>query len=147
MREHDGSDADEVRDFEPAALLRNEEQLVVDTEPTVVGSIRARKRMETEHVSEIVPRGSEDAHVERVAAAQGDTGRVETLPDGSVSIPILEEELVVTKRLVVRERVIVRKVTTTEHHRIEAELRRERLDLDADSGVEVEHEGSPNRDP
>jgi uncharacterized protein (TIGR02271 family) len=67
--------------------------------------------------------------VERVPAAEGDSGEVETLPDGSISVPVLEEELVVTKRVVVRERVIVRKRTTTERRRIEAELRKERVDL------------------
>jgi uncharacterized protein (TIGR02271 family) len=44
-------------------------------------------------------------------------------------VPVLEEELVVTKRVVVRERVIVRKRTTTERRRIEAELRKERVDV------------------
>jgi uncharacterized protein (TIGR02271 family) len=74
-------------------------------------------------------KGRRDKRVERVPAAEGDSGEVETLPDGSISVPVLEEELVVTKRVVVRERVIVRKRTTTERRRIEAELRKERVDL------------------
>jgi stress response protein YsnF len=58
-----------------------------------------------------------------------DSGEVETLPDGSISIPILEEELVVYKRVVVRERLIVHKDAEVEHRTIGAELRRERVEV------------------
>ena len=63
-----------------------------------------------------------------------DSGEIEYLEDGSVSIPVLEEELVVTKRTVVRERIIVRKQWITEAQRIQAELRRERVEIDAPDG-------------
>lgn len=67
---------------------------------------------------------------------------METLPDGSVSIPVLEEELVVSKRMVVRERIIIRKRTVSEEQPIEAELRRERLEIDSDvDGGTVSDEG------
>src|SRR5436190_10394245 len=98
-------------------LTRHEEELHVETEPVQVGAVRARKRTDVEHVSEVVSRGAEDADVERVEAQAGDSGEIETLPDGSVSIPLFEEQIVVSKRLVVRERVIIRKRSTTEEHR------------------------------
>ena len=121
------------------ALVLHEEELSLARAPGEAGRVRARKRVETEKVERIVPRERElFDEVERRAPADGDTGEVETLPDGSVSIPILEEELVVTKRTVVRERVIVRKVTVVEQEQVEAELRRERLEIDADPGVEIE---------
>ena len=124
-------------EFEPSTLVRHEETLVVDAEPYEAGRVRARKHVETQHVDEVFPRDVEYAEVERVEAPAGDSGKIETLPDGSVSVPILEEELVVTKRTVVRERVVIRKRTVTEQHRVEADLLRERLDVDADPGVEV----------
>ena len=68
----------------------------------------------------------------RVAASEGDSGQIETLPDGSVSIPLFEEELVVTKRLVVRERVILRKHVTVAEETVEAELRREQIAIEHD---------------
>ncbi|MDQ3866749.1 MAG: DUF2382 domain-containing protein [Actinomycetota bacterium] len=40
--------------------------------------------------------------------------------------------LVVSRRTVVRERVIVRKTTEIEEHLIEAELRKERVELEED---------------
>jgi stress response protein YsnF len=36
----------------------------------------------------------------------------------------------------VRERVVVRKRTETHHQRVEAELRKERVEIDAGEGVE-----------
>ena len=60
-------------------------------------------------MSERFARQLEDVEHERVPAGEGDSGEIEVLPDGSVSIPLFEEELVVTRRTVLRERVIVRK--------------------------------------
>jgi uncharacterized protein (TIGR02271 family) len=111
-------------------VVRHEEELAVEKRVVAGGEVRAHKRVETEHVERLVARDLEDAEVERVAAAEADSGEVEVLADGSVSIPLLEEELVIEKRIVVRERIIVRKVTTTEDVRVEADLRRERVDVE-----------------
>jgi len=118
-------------------VVRHEEELEVGKSSAIAGLVGARKTTETEHVVEHVPRGIEDADVERAAPSDGDSGEIETLPDGSVSIPLFEEQLVVTKRLVVRERVIIRKRTTSEEHRVEADLRRERIEIEGD-GLEVD---------
>jgi len=72
--------------------------------------------------------------IDRLAAAEGDSGEIETLPDGAISIPILEEELVITKRIVVRERIVVHKEVVTETEHVEAELRRERVEIDEGDG-------------
>ena len=58
---------------------------------------------------------------------EDDSGEIEVLPDGSVSIPLFEEELVVTRRTVLRERVIVRKQLVSEWETVEADLRREQV--------------------
>ena len=120
------------------SLLRSEEELEVGTRTEQVGALRARKHVETEHVEELVPRHIEHADVERMAPAEGDSGEIETFEDGSVSIPILEEELVITKRMVVRERIVIRKRTLTEEHRVEADLRKERVELDAEGDVDID---------
>ena len=80
----------------------------------------------------------ETGDIERVSAAEGDSGEIETLADGSVSIPILEEELVVTKRTVVRERIVVRKRTVTEDQRVEADLRKERVVVEPEGDIAAE---------
>ena len=117
---------------ERVELIRHEDELGIGTEIATVGRIRAEKRVEVEHVAQDVPRTFEQAEVERVPAEEGDSGQIETLPDGSISIPVLEEELVVTKRTVVRERIVIRKELVTEHERVEAELRRERVEVEED---------------
>ena len=89
-------------------------------------------------MSERVGRDVEDADVERVAVGEGDSGEIEELPDGSVSIPVFEEELVVTKRRVLRERIIVRKRVVTEHETIPADLRRERVEVEVEGDAQVE---------
>lgn len=125
-------------DTEDASVVRREEELVIGTTPSEMGSVRARKHVDTEHVERVVPRGVEYSDgVDHVGANVEDSGEVETLPDGSVSIPIFEEEIVITKRLVVRERVVIRKKTVTEEHQVEAEVRRERVEIEADPEVEL----------
>jgi uncharacterized protein (TIGR02271 family) len=117
---------------EGAATVRHEEELELDTQEYEVGAVRARKRIETERIDRTEPRSVEFGDVERAPAGQGDSGEIETLEDGSISIPLFEERLVITKQLVVRERVIVRKRTVTEQHRIEAELRKEQIEVEGD---------------
>lgn len=113
-----------------------EERLRTDTEAADGGSVHFRKSVDTERHEETVPRGVEHADVERGGpTGEGDSGEILTLEDGSISVPVFEEQIVVEKRLVVRERVIIRKHTVTEEHRVSADLRRERLEIDADDDV------------
>ena len=128
------------RGHEPA-LVRHEEELELGTRLSEAGLLRARKRVEREHVDQVFQRQVEQAdELERTGVQEGDSGQIETLPDGSVSIPVFEERLVVTKELVVRERVVLRKRTVTEEQRVEAELRKERVDIETEglAGEELE---------
>ena len=121
-----------------AAVTRVEEEARVRVEERESGTVRVHKYVESEAVEQVVPRRIERAALgEHVPALEGDSGEIETLEDGSVSIPIFEEELVVTKRLVVRERLIVRKVTEIDEHRLETELRKERVEVRAEGDAEV----------
>jgi uncharacterized protein (TIGR02271 family) len=113
-------------------VARHEERLRITKDLREEGVVRIRKGVTTDHVAEYLPRTTEDVEMEHVDPEEDDSGEIETLPDGSLSIPVLEEELVVTKRVVVRERIIVRKHTRTEQARVEADLRRERVEIDTD---------------
>ncbi len=88
-------------------------------------------------MNELVPVNLEELALDRVAVEKGDSGQIETLPDGSVSIPLFAEELVVVRRTVLKERVIIRKEVTAEKHRVEDTLRREVVDVEVDDGVEA----------
>lgn len=142
---HEGTPSDGALregDASPEVTL-SEERLQVGSETERIGSARAVKHVDVENVSARVQRGTEHADLDRVdvADAEADSGEVETLPDGSLSIPVFEEQIVVTKRLVVRERVVVRKHTVFEEHEVTADLKRERLEVEADGDVVVSDEG------
>jgi uncharacterized protein (TIGR02271 family) len=113
-------------------MRRHEQQLAVDTRVREVGSVRARKRVSTEHVSHDATRDVEHAETERVEAGERDSGQIRTLEDGSVSIPIFEERLVVSKELFVRERIVIKRRVETETERIEADLRVEHIEVEGD---------------
>ena len=130
------------RDDRTRDMTLSEERLRVGTETERTGAVRAVKHVDVENVSARVQRGTEHADLDRVDVpdAEADSGEVETLPDGSLSIPVFEEQLVVTKRLVVRERVVVRKHTVYEEHEVSADLKRERLEVETDGDVVVQDE-------
>ena len=127
-------------------VIRREEELTVATTAREVGQVGVRKVVDHERAETIVPVGTEHAEFDREAVLEGDSGEVEVLPDGSISIPVFQEELVIEKRLVVRERVIVRKHTVVEDRLVEADLRRERVEVEADPEVadRVRHEDGPS---
>jgi len=130
-------------------VTRSEEELRVTTVAQEAGTVGIRKVVDINPAHTVVAVDVEVADMERRPPDEADSGEVEVLPDGSVSIPVFEEELVVEKRLVVRERVIVRKHTVSEDRLVEADLRRERVEVEADPEVadRVVHEDAPSAGP
>src|SRR6478672_12338567 len=115
-----------------AEIVLHEEEASVDKRWEGIGYLRIRREVDREEVSENFQRRRDELAFERVPAAPDDSGKIETLPDGSISIPLYEEELVVTRRTVLRERVIIRKEEVTEWETVEAELRSEHAVFDHD---------------
>ena len=111
-------------------LVLHEEELAVTKDVHEIGRVRVRKVVETARAEDAVALRRQTADVERVPPHDDETGEVETLPDGSISIPVLGEELVLSKRVVVLERLVVRRETVEEIHPVEAELRKERAEVD-----------------
>lgn len=146
MSSHEEDRTTEVRaddaptqQLQEAIVIRaHEEEADVGKRWRPIGTLRGRKTFTTTRVSELVPRNLEELNVERVDVDPDDDGRVQTLPDGTISIPIFEEELVVVKRTVLRERVLVRKHVVTTEERVETEIRKEHVDFEADEGLLVE---------
>jgi uncharacterized protein (TIGR02271 family) len=113
-----------------AELVRREERLLVGSRVREIGRLRARKRVETRELRQSVPLAMEHVDIERLPPNQDDSAQVETLADGSVSIPILAEEAVVSRRTVLRERVRIQKLQETDRYRIEETLRREKVEVE-----------------
>jgi len=118
------------RDIE---ITRHEEELNIGREDVGAGTVRAHKSWERRIVDVTTPRFVQSYEgVDRRPPAENDSGEIETLPDGSVSIPILEERLVVSRETYVRERIILRRREEEREVTIRARLRREHVEVDAD---------------
>lgn len=126
---------EEGRVAEDRTLIRSEERLITGTVQHT-GTVRIRKEVEQVDVEEVVPYTVEHADVERVPAGEDDSGEVETLEDGTISVPVLEEQLFIEKRAVVVERLLVRKRVESKEERITDTLAREVVRIDADDEVE-----------
>jgi uncharacterized protein (TIGR02271 family) len=108
-----------------------EEQLIAHKDLRDLGEVEVRTEIE-----EIPGRLEVDAYREEVVVeheAVGDVVSERVKPweeNGILIIPIYEEQLVVTKRLVLRERMRVHRVGTTERQLFQDSLRRERIVVD-----------------
>ena len=115
-------------------LTLAEEELLIHKRRVPTGAIDIHKRVETEHVRRAVPVTREDATIERVPAPPG-MGTETVIEGDETRIPIVEEELVVTKRLVVREMIVIRKRRLQEEQIVEADLRSEWVDVHTEGEV------------
>lgn len=109
-------------------ITLSEEELVVGTRTVSAGEVRVEKRVETEQVRQSIPVTRDDVSVERRPLAPG--ARLERWEDDEgLHIPLVEEELVIEKRLVAREELLVRKRRVTEEQVVEETLRKERAEV------------------
>lgn len=119
---------------EHTRIVRSEEELAVGKRRTEAGEVQVHKTVETEHVRRPVQLAHEEVTVERhpitdparAASASGEA-RIE---GGEIHVPLMAEEAVVEKRVVPKEELIVRKHEVQEREVVEADLRRERIDVD-----------------
>lgn len=112
------------------ALTLSEEQLALGKRQVQQGEVTLRKTVETEHVEEQVPLVHEEVTVERRPLSGADATNAQIGDNQEISVPVMREEAVVSKQARVREEIIVRKQAVTETKTVEADLKRERLDVD-----------------
>jgi uncharacterized protein (TIGR02271 family) len=114
-----------------ARLVLSEEQLSIGKRQVQAGEVALHKTVETEHVTETVPLMREEVTIERHPIAAGSTTDANIqIGEDEIRIPVMEEQAVVEKRTVATEEVVVNKRTVTENETVEADLRRERVDID-----------------
>lgn len=102
----------------------SEEELEIGKRIVGAGEVRVHKHVQTQQVREVVSVMREDVTVERRPLAEG--AGLEPRQEGDVwYIPIVEEELVIQKRLVAREELVIRKRQVMEEQVVEETLRRE----------------------
>ncbi len=117
-------------------ITRSEEELRVGSTWRPRERVRLHKRVVTETRTYTVELRREELVIEREPASGTEGVQAEAgADDGLLEIVLHEEEVVVEKRVVPRERVRVRKERITEERPVTAELRREEIDVESDAAV------------
>jgi uncharacterized protein (TIGR02271 family) len=117
------------------AMTRSEEELRVGTETRELGRARLRKYVVTETQQVTVPVQREEVRVEREPITDANlddatSGPAISKEEHEVTLP--EEEPVVEKRAVPKERVRLDTETVTEERQVAEEVRKEQIEVDGD---------------
>lgn len=111
-------------------IVRSEEELQVGKRDVETGRARVRKWVETEPASMDVDLQRETARVsrERIDEPVSDA----EFGEDEIDVPLREEQPVVAKQAVAKERITVDKDVETERQTVGDEVRKERVDVDED---------------
>jgi uncharacterized protein (TIGR02271 family) len=115
------------------AMTRSEEELQVGTQTRKRGRARLRKYVTTEQQQVTVPVQREEVRVEREPITDANLDAATSGPaisEEEHEVTLHEEEPVVEKRAVPRERVRLDTETVTEERQVAEEVRKEQIDLD-----------------
>jgi len=126
----DRNTAARTTDRDRATLTRSEEELNIGKREVSRGEARVSKHVETEHVSEPVTRRREEVVIERRPVEAGARADASIGDSGEVRVPLTEEEVVVEKRPVVKEELVIGKRVVEERDVVETDVRREKFDID-----------------
>jgi uncharacterized protein (TIGR02271 family) len=130
------------------AMTRSEEELRVGTAQRERGRVRLRKYVTTEQVQQTVPVERERARVEREPITDANLDAATSGPEISEEeheVVLREEEPVVQKRAVPKERVRLDKETVTGQDRVEEELRKEQIEVHDEDTTGGRHERRQRR--
>ncbi len=118
------------------AMTRSEEEVRVGTASRERGRVRLRKYVVTEQVQTTVPVQREEVRVEREPITEANVDRATSGPEISEEeheVVLHEEEPVVEKRTVPKERVRLGKETFTEQTEVSEEVRKEQIETEGDT--------------
>jgi uncharacterized protein (TIGR02271 family) len=125
------------------AMTRSEEELRVGTTQRERGRVRLRKYVTTEQVQQTVPLRREKARLEREPITDANLDEATSGPELSEAeheVILHEEEPVVDKRVVPKERVRLDKDTATGEERVAEQVRKEQIEVQDEDGTGGRHE-------
>ncbi len=125
-------DKSDLEDEDELRVRRSEEELRAGVREREAGRVNVRKRVRTERERIAVPKRREEVTVDRVPVDREGSGA--EIGEDEVSVPVVEEEVVVEKRPVVKEEVRVRKDVVEDEEVVEEDVRKEEVDIDDASG-------------
>jgi uncharacterized protein (TIGR02271 family) len=117
------------------AMTRSEEELQVGTTARERGRARLRKYVTTEQEQVTVPVQREEARVEREPITDANLDAATSGPDiteAEHEVTLREEEPVVEKRAVPKERIRLDTDTVTEERQVGEEVRKEQIEVEGD---------------
>jgi uncharacterized protein (TIGR02271 family) len=120
-----------------SAMTRSEEEVNVGTREREKGRARLRKYVVTEEVTKTVPVRKEKAVLEREPITEGNVDAAMDGPaisDEEHEVTLSEEEVVVEKKAVPKERVRLDKETEVAEEQVTEEVRKERIEAEGDIG-------------
>ena len=121
---HGGLEGDELR------MQRSEEELGTGVRKREAGSVNVRKSVRTEREQVRVPRRREEVDVERVPAGREVSEAEIGGDEEEFVVRVYEEEVVVSKRVVLKEEIRLRKRVVEEVEVVEVDLRKEEVEID-----------------
>ncbi len=119
------------------AMTRSEEELRVGTRQRETGRARLRKYIVTENVTKTVPVQREEVRIEREPVTDANRDAAMTggeLTDEEHEVVLHEEEPVVEKRVVPKERVRMDKDLISEEREVSEEVRKEQIETEGTEG-------------
>ena len=117
------------------AMTRSEEELRVGTSDQERGRVRLKKYVVTEQVQQTVPVQKEVARLEREPITDGNVDEAmggPAISDEEHEMVLSEEQPVVEKRVVPKERVRLDKDVVTDEREVSEEVRKEQIDAEGD---------------
>ncbi|HEX5386536.1 MAG TPA: YsnF/AvaK domain-containing protein [Gemmatimonadales bacterium] len=124
------------------AIELRQEELDVEKRRVEAGEVHLRKEVVTEQRTMDVPVSHEEVVIERRPATERTAASGELGEGEDITVPLLEEEVDVRKRPVVREEVNVRKQQVGGTQHIDEPLRREELRVESEGDVTIRGAGA-----
>jgi uncharacterized protein (TIGR02271 family) len=145
LRDREGllEPTDDLEDSDELRVQRSEEELRVVTHEREGGAVRIRKRVRSDRERIQVPKRHVEVRVERVPVEREAAGS--EIGEDEIVVPVIEEEVVVEKRPVVKEEIRIRKEVVEDEEFVEEDVRREEVEVVDDTGRGAEPHTDPGR--
>lgn len=128
-----------------ARLTLSEEELAVGKRPVAAGEVGVSKHVETKQVRETVPVMREEVTVER-RPLTGTASTEARIEEGEIHVPLTQEEVIVEKRVVPKEELVIKKHQVQGEQVVEDEIRRERAEVHRTGDATVRDDAATVRD-
>ncbi|HBK5879580.1 TPA: DUF2382 domain-containing protein [Enterococcus faecium] len=132
-------DIDRKPNLDDDTIQLKEEKLDVNTHDVTTGEVDIHKHVVNDTETVEVPVKREEIVIERKPVTdQSSQGTDENLEDDTITIPIKEEQVDVSKHTVIREEVGIHKEEHEDVEKVTEDVSREELDIDTSGDVHIE---------